>query len=734
MESVSPPKIWIMLHRARARSLVCLCALSLCCASAQTTNNLRTAQTTIELQAQASAPKLVRLAVPGGPSWQNTAPETLIASADVSGKPTKLVWKFNSQASRAGAQSVRFVYDCANPRLRLTWEWKAPASSGPLEHTTHIENLDSREVWIPLQDSFTFSIAADAHARLQHVYVEKGAGKPSATGTHESELPVGYRWNGTSSTYAHPANNQPREIIPWFAVQNTDRSQAGWYVGIEFSGRTRLLLNRTSTTLQGAVGLNPEPGPFRTRLNAHESFDTPTIFLGAYTGGLDGLGNVLRPWVRNVLGNPHAWQDPHYPLLVNNSWGSGMQVDETLARRMIRDSAELGLEMFHIDAGWFRGVGDWYPDPKKFPHGLAAIADAAHRRGLRFGIWVDWTQAGVDTQPGALNVHDPAVHGWTVSDLPPNWKPEPFKGQTIDIGVPAAQAYAQREVNRLVHDYRLDMLEHDGYLVAQGCVRRDHPHAPPDLSRISIATGSGNHIVESSNSTDASYHAVRAYYAIYSALRRAHPNLLLEICNDGGRMVDFGSAAHGDYFSITDTYDPLSNRRAFYDASHLLPPAMLEAYVEKWPAPRIENFRYMLRSGMLGWLTIMLDTTAWSELEHAAAKAEIKLYKEQLRPLIRDADLYHIAPRPDGVHWDGIEYFNPRRDKGVLYAFRGSDPGDNKNVFKLRGLTPAKSYRLHFQDGSAPDRTATGQDLQDPGLALALPILNSSELVLIDPK
>ena len=162
--------------------------------------------------------------------------------------------------------------------------------------------------------------------------------------------------------------------------------------------------------------------------------------MGAFSRRIDGLGNVLRPWVRQVLTNPRAWQNPNYPLLVNNSWGSGMQVDETLAQRMIRDSAELGLEMFHIDAGWFRGVGDWYPDPKKFPHGLAPIADDAHRHGLKFGIWVDWTQAALDTEPGALNVHDPKVHDWTVSDLAADWKPQPFKGQTIDIGVPAAHA------------------------------------------------------------------------------------------------------------------------------------------------------------------------------------------------------------------------------------------------------------------------------------------------------
>src|SRR5262249_40077826 len=61
----------------------------------------------------------------------------------------------------------------------------------------------------------------------------------------------------------------------------------------------------------------------------------------------------------------------------------------------------------------------------------------------------------------------------------------------------------------------------------------------------------------------------------------------------------------------------------------------------------------MLRNGMMGWLTIMIDTSAWSKAQHAEAKDEIRLYKTALRPLIRDAELYHISPRPNGVHWDG---------------------------------------------------------------------------------
>jgi alpha-galactosidase len=225
---------------------------------------------------------------------------------------------------------------------------------------------------------------------------------------------------------------------------------------------------------------------------------------------------------------------------------------------------------------------------------------------------------------------------------------------------------------------------------------------------------------------------VRAYYDIYAKLRHDHPGLLFEMCNDGGRMVDFGSAAHGDYFSITDTYDPLSNRRAFYDTSHVLPSAMLESYVEKWPTPHIENFRYMLRSGMMGWLTIMTDTNAWSPEQHAEAKKEIDLYKKELRPFIRDASLYHVSPRPDGVHWDGIEYWDSDRQRGVLYAFRGTVEAEKTHAYLLEGLNPAGHYQLRFYDHSAPDRTVTGQELAKKGLKVTLPLPNSSEIVFIE--
>ncbi len=689
--------------------------------------------TRLTLRADASAPRILELAAPAGAAWDGAAAQTLIDQATVDGVTTDLHWHFDSAASRMQGKVLTFVYTSHNPELKLSWEWQARSQHGPLEHTIRIENRSGREIWIPLQDSLSFDWKTPANQSLQQLWIDKGAGKAPPIGTHLVSIGDGYRWLGESSTFAHPRADEPREIIPYFLVQPADAAASGWYLGVEFSGRIALSLQRHGDVLEGRVGLNPQPGPFRTRLASGESFVTPAIFLGASRGGIDDAGNALQRWVREVLNDPRSVRDPTYPRLTNNSWGSGMAIDAAQARRMIDDSHELGFEMFHLDAGWFRGVGDWYPDPRKFPQGLATIADYAHRRGLKFGLWVDWAQAGNSTQPGALSVENPAMRDWLTTDPPAGWKPAEFKGITVDIGQPAVQAWVSKEVERIVRAYHLDMLEHDGYVVAQGCDRGDHLHATCDPQDVHRYTDEDFIWMDGPNSTDVSYHATRAYYAIHAQLKRGHPGLLLEICNDGGRMVDFGSAAHGDYFSIVDSYDPLSNRQAFYDASHVLPPAMLETYVKQWPAPRIENFRYVLRSGMMGWFTLMLDTTSWSREQHDAALAELQLYKTTLRPLIRAADLYHVGPRADGKGWDGIEYFDAKQNRGVVYAFHGTDENAKSYTFAIQGLRARSNYRVRFHDHSSADFVRSGVDLLHEGVTVSLPLANSSELVLIEP-
>ncbi|MGA9335318.1 MAG: alpha-galactosidase [Rudaea sp.] len=686
----------------------------------------------VDLSAGSVGPQLLRLADSDGAVWTSGGSEALIGTVTVNGKPVALHWRYDAHASRFKPAAATLVYTNAKPDLRLLWEWRVRAAHGPIEHTIRIENRSTREIWIPLQDTFDFHWKVTAHESLQQVWIDKGISEPPPIGTHVVNVPQGYAWHGESSTFAQQHPGPVREMIPWFMLRRTGAQAAGWYVGVEFSGRVAMTLHRHADSLEGVVGLNPDPGPFRTRIAPGGSFAAPAVFVGAGNGDIDDTGNTLRRWVRSTLNDPATLRNPKYPMVTNNSWGSAMAITGPQARGMIDDARKLGFEMFHLDAGWFRGVGDWYANPKKFPQGIAALADYAHRQGLKFGLWVDWAQAGTSTHKRALNVADPHVRDWLTTDPPPGWKPAEFKGITIDLGVPAAKAWAAGEVNRIVHDYHVDMLEHDGYVVAQGCDRNDHPHAPIDPAKTRRYTDDEFLRVDSSNSTDVSLHATNAYYAIQSGLKRKHPGLLLEICNDGGRMVDFGSAAHGDYFSIVDSYDPLSNRQAFYDASHVLPSAMLETYVKSVPTPSIENFRYMLRSGMMGWVSVMIDTNAWTQQQHVAAAREIAFYKSTLRALIRNADLYHVSPRPDGKSWDGMEYFDAQRQTGVLYAFHAGDATPASHAFRLKGLKPAAQYTLHFRDGSSANRQASGSALMQTGIEVSLPMADTSELVEID--
>jgi alpha-galactosidase len=155
--------------------------------------------------------------------------------------------------------------------------------------------------------------------------------------------------------------------------------------------------------------------------------------------------------------------------------------------------------------------------------------------------------------------------------------------------------------------------------------------------------------------------------------------------------------------------------------------------VADWPTPHIENFRYMLRSGMLGWFSLMLDSSQWSQEQRAEARAQFALYKSALRPLIRAADVYHVAARPDGVHWDGIEYYSPDLRRGVLYAFRGTAPAETMHRFRLLGLNPARRYRLAFHDrGSSADAVQGGLSLMQEGLPVALALPLSSELIFLE--
>ena len=112
----------------------------------------------------------------------------------------------------------------------------------------------------------------------------------------------------------------------------------------------------------------------------------------------------------------------------------------------------------------------------------------------------------------------------------------------------------------------------------------------------------------------------------------------------------------------------------------------------------------------------------------------ITMYREKIKPLVRDADLYHVLPRPDGVNWDGVQYIDADSEndiKGAVFVFKPSAEGGNQKQIKLRGLDRIKKYKLEFEDNSSQNITLTGNYLMNNGLSVTLKDDVDSEIIWI---
>ena len=703
--------------------------------SAQT---LSTSDTSIEISASQRGIIIQSLKVidPEKAQGITSVPVTLpvIAWAKQGANRKALHWRFVAKSFDPKKGELEAVFASDEPAMELRSRWVAAVGeSGPVEHFLTIRNLGKEQIELPWGASL---VIGGKGKNLEQWWVEKGGGTPSPIGRHIEAIEPGFSSNLLSTSYS---TDKPHDAIPWMAVQSRDGS-GGWYAGIESSARVVIHLDAhiPAVALDRSIAPPPQPSPgvpgagekggaqeveftatlglqpvegVLTKLAPGETFEAPPVFVGCYEGDVDDGCNRLRHWLSRHVRPPT--DDPRYPLLVNNSWGGGMNIDDRISRKMIDEASGLGFEMFHIDAGWFRGVGDWLPSPTKFPHGLAPIADYAHSKGMKFGLWVGWTQGGIITdtsgRQSTLSLVDPAQGGWFPIGYPPNFKPSDFTGATVCLGDPRAADWCLEHLRSIVRQNRLDMLEHDQTMIVDKCGREDHLHTDSPV--------------------DISYRGAQGYYRVQDALRKEFPRLLFEDCVNGGRQVDYGVVRRVHYISITDTYDPLSNRRAFFDASYALPPAMCECYVENRPGKTRANFLYMLRSGMMGWFTLMTDTMRWTPGQHELARKELELYKSSLRPLIRDGNVFHVSDRPDGVHWDGMELTSANRLSGALLAFRGTGQ-EGSHTFLLKGLNAGAIYAV-----SSPDRPGwqvfrTGRALERVGLKVELSEPESSEVIL----
>jgi len=605
--------------------------------------------------------------------WNWTAEPSvlpLVKMVAVGEASREIRWKFkDGKLDKTDGQKATLVFVCEDPALELTSEWWARPGRGPVRHALRITNRSTGPVKVFDPPTLQLDLAAGKDAgELSMWTFHTGGATPDKVGVYrEAVLPPFSRQILTHSG---------GEFIP-YAVFDAGGKQ-GLYAGIEW-GYCRVASVAPEGWPAGSfhvrggefAGFSPVVGP-------GETFASPPGFLGAYKGDVDDAGNGLRRYLFNYNTPEVMRKDSTYPKVQWNAFGAtgdkpgGWNSVESKYYPMIDAIAPLGFEEVMLDVGWWEGgtkAPEPKPDPVDWPSGMATAAKHAHKAGMRFGLY---------------------------------WN----KGE--------AMASAEGRQRRMDHIRRL-------YEEHKADLWRSDSTAGPVVGR--------------------SYAEVKGLYDMLDQLYRELPNFQWENCDCGGRLKDFGSMKRAVKVFLTDTYAEHHVRQAFYDSSFALPAAQLEGCVGSTdggfrPRGPVE-MRFAFRSTSLGapeWFidapTGLNGSAPWTDEEKAAIKAAVTTYKTRIRPLVRNADLYHILPRPDGKNWDGIQYHDPAAGKGVVYLFKPSAATDTITI-KMRGVEPATRYKVTFEDGSNPAAQKTGEELAQ-GFEVTLKGAPVSELVWIE--
>lgn len=111
-----------------------------------------------------------------------------------------------------------------------------------------------------------------------------------------------------------------------------------------------------------------------------------TTVTGIYNGG-----------EKEALLALHAYQREQRKLMADgdnmimmNTWGErgeGRNINEAFCLEELTCGAELGINVFQLDAGWESNYTDWKINPTKFPKGLHPVMARAKALGIRMALW-----------------------------------------------------------------------------------------------------------------------------------------------------------------------------------------------------------------------------------------------------------------------------------------------------------------------------------------------------------
>ncbi len=465
----------------------------------------------------------------------------------------------------------------------------------------------------------------------------------------------------------------------------------------EFSVRDGLILHFRSGP--------SAPAPLRV-IAPGETVSSPEIHIAPLHGTAD---EAVGQWYRHMRGSvipPRPKGKEMYTV-------AGHVVEEPgeWILREIDVAAEMGVEAFMVDAGWYgekfaswwaqRGdwnEGDWLPEG-----GIAGIRDYTHGKGMLFGLWHE-TEA-ISDKTRLRERHD-------------DWVLRTDDGrqcaETLNMADPAAAKYAEDSVIDIIGKFKLDFYKLD----------------------YNVFVDEGGQNIRDGYAESEFWRHYETLYRIYDRALAEFPDVCLENCAGGGGRNDLGMLSRFHYACESDHSVPGNCIRAVNTLSLFVPPEAICYYHNLDPYAHhgadIETHLRMILFTVPVFVTFGAQDADRDTEFFRRTRKYIDLHKGFCRPVLaRHPDVFHHTPNV-GVFtpadWCVLEYAAKDKSRGYAGVFKLTS-GEKEYQLKPRGVNMAADYEVTL-DSRGQCFRMPGRQLAEGGLTIRLDSTFTSELVL----
>jgi alpha-galactosidase len=592
-----------------------------------------------------------------------------------------LVLKYVSH--RIDGNKLDIVMKDISREVYVTLQYQADPETGILRRSAEIENRTDAPFTIEQVAAATWNLPRGTDYRLRYLTGRwAGEWNVQKQPIHPGKTVLESR-RGTTGAQ----NN------PWFAIDhignNDQDSGDAWFGALGWSGSWEISIEQDLLQqVRVTGGLNAFD--FGYRLEKGEHFQTPYFYGGYSSHGIGGASRMMHRFEIDSL-LPHAPSPKLRPVLYNSWEATEFRVDEAGQMALAEKAASLGVERFVMDDGWFgqrkddhAGLGDWYVNPQKFPHGLKPLIDKVHSLGMDFGLWVEPEMVNPDSD--LYRKHPDWVLNFTGRP-----RTEGRNQLVLNLARPDVRAYVYGFLDKLLTENDIAFLKWD---YNRNWAEPGWPAvAPEDQKKVYVDF-------------------IRNLYSILAELRAKHPNVEIESCSGGGSRVDLGILQYTDEVwpsDNTDAYDRLLIQNGF---TYAYSPGIMMAWVTDsptWVNNRTLSLEYRFLSSMQGSLGIGANLNKWTPEDFATAKKMVAQYKS-IRETFQRGSLYRLITPEDNSEQSVTESVSRDGKQAVAFAFLHS----SRELYPypriyLRGLDAKANYRITALDGKLAKDTPTSE-------------------------